>query len=95
VARPTSDVGAERAAKKGKTAKRSQFPGVLYDVDWVAGQGVSGYSGTFWHLASFCRHGFVLGSDLQGEKRRVGARGLQRQAETRYASKAREGANQS
>jgi hypothetical protein len=39
-----------------KTAKRSQFFGVLYDVDLLHGQLVVGSSAPVCHMASFCRN---------------------------------------
>jgi hypothetical protein len=38
------------------SAKRSQFFGVLYDVDWLEGQQVSSLSAPICHMASFCRN---------------------------------------
>ena len=51
------------AAHICNSAKRSQFSGVGAVVDWLGGQVVKRPSGTIWHMASFCRNGFVLGSN--------------------------------
>ena len=47
--------------KKVKSVKRSQFPGVLCDVDWLEGQCVRSLSAPICHLASFCPEWLRLG----------------------------------